>query len=83
MTLLGQVELPTSIHVMFRAQRAEMLGKTRAKPAVECSPKAEATGSNPVGCASFPPFSERHFSACPSYVRVTSVCAPSVPEVFA
>jgi len=48
-----------------------------------CPPKAEVTGSNPVGCASFSAiFCERYGTLVRASVRATFGCSPYVAEAF-
>jgi hypothetical protein len=51
MTVYATGKLRTSIHGVFRQQTRNSAGKNGGKPASYSSPKAEARGSNPFGCA--------------------------------
>jgi len=42
--------LRTSVHVMFARSKLERAGKSGGNAWGSSPPKAEATGSNPVGC---------------------------------
>ena len=51
-----QFALHPMIHGMFRQKSAEKCRSVGVERTGPRPPKAEATGSNPVGCTSFPPF---------------------------
>jgi len=84
--LPGQPELPASIHGMFRRETRANAGNRLVNRHGRCSPKAEATGSNPVGCANNSIAYEQRAAplsrGCLGYVWATAKCCQSVRYSF-